>query len=256
MNLILKRLPILALLAALLTPAITRADDGLARTWEKAEIWVRTSEGFFASHMNDQILRDRLDKAGKEFPTVIFFHDCGKNRKLAGWHYARFMARAGFAVILPDSFARPDRPETCRYWQFLPIPDAPTEEVHTLRKSEISHALKMVRGLKWVDPDNLFVMGHGEGGEALAAFGQGGFKARVISGALCKWGIDGPRDIPMLAIASQEDRLFEGQAANSCATKAQNYSIETKLFDGFQHDTSSLSQARETVIQFLKTLVK
>ncbi|MBL6932001.1 MAG: hypothetical protein ISR45_03560 [Rhodospirillales bacterium] len=256
MGLNIKRQSFIATFLIFLAPTLAGADTGLARTWEKAEIWVRTAEGFFSSHMDDAILLERLNGAGKKYPTVIFFHDCGKNRKQAGWHYARFMARAGFAVILPDSFARPDRPETCEYWQFKPLDDAPLGKVHALRKAEISHALMNAKKLKWVDTSNLFAMGHGEGGDALAAYTDSGYKARIISGALCKWGVGGSKDKPTLSLASREDRLFQGQAADTCANKTDGYPLQTILFDGFQHDTSSLPQARETVIDFLKTLVK
>ena len=61
---ILKRLSMLATLIAILSPAVAGADGGLAKTWDKAEIWVRTADGFFSSHMNDEILRGRLSKAG------------------------------------------------------------------------------------------------------------------------------------------------------------------------------------------------
>ena len=127
-------------------------DPDVKKTWEKAEIWVKPEDGsVINSHMDDIRLQDRLILDGRKLSTVIFFHDCGKNRKLAGWHFARFMARAGFAVILPDSFARTERPETCTHWQFLPLAEAPLNQVHALRKAEIAEALESVRTLEWVD---------------------------------------------------------------------------------------------------------
>jgi len=229
------------------------ASPELQRTWEKAEIWVKPAGGgLINSHMDDQRLHQRLIKAGRKLPTVIFFHDCGKNRKLAGWHYARFMARAGFAVILPDSFARSNRIETCSHWQFRPLAGAPFDKVHALRKSEIAHALTMVGKLGWADTKNLFVMGQGEGADALAAYDGTGYGARVVSAALCRWGINGPTDVPTLVIASQDDRLFNGADAASCATMAGERSVEINLLPGYQHDTSSLPEARDAVIAFLR----
>jgi len=252
------RFSLIVLLLAILAPGSGVAETGgLSNTWDKAEIWVRPADGgFISSHMDDKILRQRLAGSAKKYPTVLFFHDCGKNRKLAGWHYARFLARAGFAVILPDSFARRERPETCTYWQFKPLANAPAKQVHTLRRQEITHALEKIKTLSWVDGKNLFIMGHGEGGDALAAFEGGGYRARVISGALCPWGVQGPKDIPVLAVASRDDRLFKGAPADSCAKQAGGRPFNTVLFDGYQHDTSSLPEARQTVIEFLKTLVK
>jgi len=251
-----KRLPFVVILIALIFPTMAAGNGGVSKTWQRAEIWVRTADGFINSHMTDDVLLARLNKDARAYPTVVFFHDCGRNRKQAGWHYARFLARAGFAVILPDSFARPDRPEACEYWQLKPLANAPTKKVHGLRMAEIAHALGKAKALSWVDTDNLFVMGHGEGGDALAAFDGGGFKARVISAALCKWGLKGPTDIPDLLVASRDDRLFHGMDADTCGQKATGRSFKTVLFDGYQHDTSSLSDARDTVIDFLKTLVK
>lgn len=237
---------------AVINPAQANSNPGLQQTWDKAEIWVKPEGGgLINSHMDDQRLHQRLIRSGKKLPTVIFFHDCGKNRKLAGWHYARFMARAGFVVILPDSFARPDRPETCSHWQFLPLADAPLEKVHALRKAEIAHALATARQLSWVDTRNLFVMGQGEGADALAAYDGKGYKARVISGALCRWGVNGRLDIPIMFVASRDDRLFAGAEADSCASKAGIRPVLNKLIAGYQHDTSSLPEARDAVIKFL-----
>ena len=231
----------------------SRADTTL-ESWQHAEIWAKAPDGaFFASHMDDTRLHERLRKAGKKYPTVLFFHDCGANRKAAGWHFARVLARAGFAVILPDSFARKDRPVTCEHWQLTPLTDVPRDKVHAMRLDEIRLAQENVRELSWVDTNNLFLMGHGEGGDAVAAFPGAGHKARVISGALCEKGIKGSMQTAMLSIASKDDRLFEGAPPDSCAKKAQGRPFLTLLYPGYQHDTSSIPEAREAVIDFLTT---
>lgn len=239
------------------SPVWASADPDLERTWDNAEIWVKPGgENLINTHMDDQTLQQRLIDAGRKLPTVIFFHDCARNRKLAGWHYARFMARAGFAVVLPNSFARESRAETCGYWQFNPLPGAPVEQVHAQRKAEIGHALAKVRELSWVDGSNLFVMGHGEGGDALAAYSGDGYQARVISGALCHWGVNGNATAPMMVVASRDDRLFDGADAEACVKKAGDYSVHIKILEGYQHDTSSLSEARDAVIDFLTLQIK
>ncbi len=239
------------LLAALL--ATTSAGATTEKTWNKAEIWVKTPDGsFFNSHMDDLRLQARLNGMAKKMPTVVFFHDCGANRKMAGWHYARFLARAGFAVILPDSFARPGRPVTCEHWQQTPLAGAPVNQVHALRLQEIAYAAEQAKTLAWVDTANLFVMGHGEGGDAVAAFDNGAFKARVISGALCRWGIGAKSGSPVLFVASRQDRLLADRTTTGCAERAGKTAYRQILFPGFQHDTSSLPEARAAVIDFLK----
>jgi len=233
------------------TSAAAAMEGGVDATWERAEIWVKPpSGGFFSSHMDDRRLHARLGEDGK-LPTVIFFDDCGANRKMAGWHYARFLARAGFAVILPDSFARQGRPITCEHWQLTPLPGAPVSEVHALRLEEIGHALARARALPWVDTDNLFLMGHGEGGDALAAFPSDGVRARVLSATRCPFGIHAPEDTAMLFVASEHDRLFAGKPADACVGEAGGRRFEMTLFPGYQHDTSSLSAARDAVTAFL-----
>ena len=175
---------ILALIFA--NSGLTAADDqGIQDTWDRAEIWIHPKPfGFCNGRLSDPQVQSVLRQlpAVSKLATVIYLHGCGF-RKAAGWTLARWLVKAGYAFIMPDSFARAGRPETCNNWTHERLPGAPGEAVYRMRQEEIQNAVEQVRALPWVDTENLFFMGHDEGGDAVAEYPGGGLRARVISGS-------------------------------------------------------------------------
>ena len=231
------------------------AEDGeLRRTWDRAEIWIHPKPfGFFNGRLIDDEVQSVLRRlpAETKLPTVIYLHGCAY-RKPAGWTYARWLVKAGYAVIMPDSFQRPNRPKTCDLSTRWRDPDAPYDDIQRMRQEEIRYAVEQVKTLSWVDQDNLFLMGHDEGGDAVAAYAGDEFKARVISGATCSRGLAGRPGLPTLALASEADAWFEGAPPDSCARLAasRGMAIESLTVPGFWHDLSGIADAREAIIDF------
>ena len=155
---------------------------------------------------------------------------------------------------MPDSFARAGRPETCNVWTHERLPGAPGEAVYRMRQEEIRNAVERVRELPWVDPDNLFLMGHDEGGDAVAEYPGGGFRARVISGSFCARGVRAPAGTPILSLASAEDPWLAANPPDSCARKAGRRSppVVSKVLPGYLHDLSGAPDGRRAVIQFIQ----
>jgi dienelactone hydrolase len=116
-------------------------------------------------------LLDRLS-ATASVPVVVYAHDCaGLGPELAVW--ADRLARHGYAVIAPDSFARSGRAPTC----------APGVDALLTREAEIRYALRQVRTQSWVRQRAVFLLGVGQGATIAARGATGAVTGTVIIGA-------------------------------------------------------------------------
>jgi len=114
------------------------------RTWDRAVVVFEIDGAGTHGRMNRQYVQEEIAKIppGTKLPTIIFFHGClglGIEPSLFGK-----LARWGFAVFAPDSFARTGREHTCYSGESQP-----------LRHEEIRYAVARARMLPWVDADNL-----------------------------------------------------------------------------------------------------
>jgi dienelactone hydrolase len=151
----------------------------LEHTWLAARVWVpgaalpRPQPSPLTGRMDAlTTLLDRLP-ATTSLPVVVYAHDCaGLGPEVAGW--GELLARHGYAMIAPDSFARSGRAPTC----------APGD-VDTLltRESEIRYALRQVRTSSWVRQRAVFLLGVGQGGTIAARGAVGAVMATVVIGA-------------------------------------------------------------------------
>ena len=190
-------------------------------------------------------------------PSVVHLHGCsGIIGDEVAW--ARHLGRAGYAVIMPDSFARAGRKRDCdpsrargglfpRVWE--------------MREEEIGHALAQVRTLPWVDARNVFLMGHSEGGAAVALWGGGGVNAQVILGWWCRYdgtpaldGIRMPRSMPVLAVTFQVDGWFSPYYRESaCGRVLRGHRAgEEIVLSGGGHEVSGSPRGIEAVVAFLR----
>ena len=142
------------------------------------------------------------------------------------------LARWGFAVFAPDSFARTGREHTCYSGDSQP-----------LRHEEIRYAVARARMLPWVDADNLILMGHSEGGDAVTYFGGDGFKARVASGTGCWRGVSDSS--PLLVVNSSKDKLLKW--GDDWCRKADEY----VRLPGTSHWTLNHPDGEKALVGFL-----
>jgi hypothetical protein len=104
----------------------------------------------------------------------------------------------------------------------------------------------------WVDQHNLFLMGHSEGGRAVAHWQGGGFKGEIISGHRCNQGLFAEAKIPVLVIGFVHDP-WDGNYRSTCAVRfGGRESASELLLPGFGHDASQSSEAQRAVLEFLK----
>ncbi len=244
---------LLAAVGALPAPAQDAADADLALTWDRAEVWVYPAGSIFSiGRLDEGHIQKALAGLDRKLPTVLYLHGCGFT-KPAGWTFARWMAKSGYAIVMPDSFARPGRPETCDNWTRERLAGAPIEAVSRMRDEELAYAVARIREAGWVDRENLFLMGHDEGGEAIAASAGGGFKGYILSATLCARGLDLPPEAPLLILASADDPVHRGEDAGACArlAVARAGPTEALVLPGALHDLSGDPRARAAVLEFL-----
>ncbi len=226
--------------------------DEARRTFDSAYLMIRIKGELIEGRMSDEFVQGKLAGLKKKRPTVIFSHGCaGLGR--GNLRYMRLLARAGYAVVAPDSFARRYRPETCDPSQHRGIKGAPHRRVNQMRQEEIHHAAYRVRRIRWVDQKNLFLMGHSQGGTAAASYEGDGFKAHVTSGSVCWRGVRSPRGTPILALYSEDDPWRRNRPADSCLRKARRRGVnmEFHLFEGRAHNLSRNKKARRLILDFL-----
>ncbi len=135
-------------------------------------------------------------KPGAKAPAVLLLHGCsGLARGPAPRRL--LLMKWGYAIFQPDSFARPGR--TCNRTTLFK------------RMEELDYALKMIRGLPWVDQDRVILMGISQGGAAVATWGQPGFAAHIILEHDCGGRKSkAPEGTPVLAVIGEKDDYTPG----------------------------------------------
>jgi dienelactone hydrolase len=226
----------------------------VARTWEEARVFLPGSAV--------PLTPPKVPAPDHPLPTVLYLTGCtgfdySHDGTMGGW--AQTLTAAGYAVVMPTSYAREYRPHACdqaTYAYTLGL----AVEVSDMRQEEIKYALTQLRTLSWVDRRNLFLMGHSEGGAAVARWGGGEFNGHIISGWTCTAppypsldALQAPLATPVLAIAFESDPWFRGPFAGSCASRfGTRKDARQVTLPGSGHNTASYAEARTAVLQFLR----
>ncbi len=220
----------------------------VAMSWEKADVFV---PGSFLTTTPNKV------KVDKPLPVVIYLHGCtGIADHDKRW--GDFIKGLGYIAVLPDSMARPGRIPNCdpKKKRGGAFPQA-----HAMRQEEIRYALEQVQKSTWADTNNVFLMGHSEGGTAAARNTLGDFRGIIISAWTCTNsarpdfdGIFAPLETPTLTLEWDHDAWREGTPQQgSCATKfGERKKARQVLFSGTEHSTYDQREARDAVAQFLK----
>ncbi|BBK41749.1 hypothetical protein STVA_17690 [Allostella vacuolata] len=189
----------------------------------------------------------------RTWPAVIFLHGCtGFSGAKSQAQYPPALARAGFAVFVPDSFARgPARQPVCGNVR---------SDTIALRHAEVESTLAHIRRLPWVDQKNLFLAGHSEGGIATAMYDGGEvFRAYFIAGWSCSSTnpdfarIHAPRARPVLAIIGANDSLQVGTAreGHHCGMRMSGRSDSRSIvLPGIGHEATDHYSTLPTLIEF------
>lgn len=214
---------------------------GVEKSWEKGIAYI--PDHFFNKAPPDVLL-------DKTYPILVLMHGCtGITQEERSW--ANIISKLGFIVILPDSFARPGRISNCSTSTFSGTGNFPYADYY--RQQEITYALEKLQEVTWSDKNNIFLMGHSEGGRASAFASHSEFKGKIISGWNCVGRIYGDKNMPMLAVAYLNDPWRGGPLnQNRCIDRAKDIVSFTQVdLKGQGHATSLDYRARESVKEFL-----
>ncbi len=241
--------------------------DELKRTWDAALVRIPKSNGAYSSF----IMSDLNEKAVIEFqsfPTIIYLHGC--SGVWAGT-YTRlnFLAQSGFAVIAPISFARAKYPQSCNP---ASVQGGMYRGTLNMRQNDAAYAIANAKQLEWVDEDNIFLMGHSQGGVTTATFNSTdhdmSVNARVIEGWTCHagWGeykgINASEDEPVLALVGKHDPWFQNNwTRGDCGAyiNKNNGSQSIVLSEGPLSARHALLEDRDlqkTVLEFLRKHIR
>ena len=227
----------------------------LARTWDGAKVRIPLASG---------VLKATMVNLGEtvtgQYPTVIYLHGCngfwfGTDRRVD------FLAKLGYAVIAPNSFARLKAPTSCK-----PLVHKGGLYRYSLamRQFEANHAIARARELPWVDPDNLFLMGLSQGGITTATLREAGatVNARIIEAWGCHagWaeyqGLNAPADQPVLSFVAAHDPWFRASyLQGDCGSFMKNRNSESVVYEtgslSRRHELLESTAAQEVVAAFL-----
>ncbi|MDP7603270.1 MAG: dienelactone hydrolase family protein [Alphaproteobacteria bacterium] len=243
---------LLASLGLLLGACVTASagdPEDLARVWQRT----------FVKLPNDMVALGpaaaELEPAQK-FPAVVYLHDCNGLRR-AVTNHSEFLRSAGFAVFIPPSFARRERPGPCgpgstmNDWGVAAIRD-----VFRMRLAETRHVIARLDELPWVDRSKVFIVGHSEGAGAAIRY-QGIDVAGVVAIATYCWGgLHVPGNVPLLTMASTSDPWFQSPG-QSCLGMTRGGPAETLtlMFDSSSHGmigAGLIPDAEKALLEFLK----
>jgi hypothetical protein len=221
----------------------------VAMSWDDAMVFV---PGRFFTTTPDKVT------VNKPLPVVIYLHGCTGIDPNHDMRWGDFVKRLGYIAVLPNSMARPGRKPNCdpKTKSGGGFPQAPA-----MRIEEIRYAMEQIKKSAWADTDNVFLMGHSEGGQAAARTKLGGFRGIIISGWHCtnskRPGFDGifaPLETAILTLEWDHDAWFEGTPQQgSCTNKfGERKKARQVLFSGTQHSTYEQPEAHDAVAQFLK----
>lgn len=247
---------LLAVAPGLLPEAADDAD--LLRTWQRAFVIVPGEAGLVRGWIED--IDERLAETPPPRPTVVYLHGCAGLGRI-GHDTAKLLAEAGYAVIMPDSFAREHKPKSCDPARLV---GGFHRGVLGWRQAEANQAVRKARLLAWVDADNIFLWGFSEGGTTAATVTGEPVNARIVEGWTCHagWGeyrgLRAPDAEPVLALLGDEDPWFHpaylrGDCGAFMEGRSNSESIvyERPNFLATKHHLSWHPEVQQLILDFL-----
>lgn len=239
----------LIILILTLFAGIAKSND-VESSWNKAQVFL--PGGTVPITINDI-------KSNQIYPVVLYLHGC---TGIVNWHdhdWGVTLSQNGFIVIMPDSMARAGRIPNCD-------PVSKTGglflRAHDYRQQEITYALEQIQKSHWADKNRIFLIGHSEGGTAVARSEHKGTRGNVILAWTCAWrgdrfmaGIHSPKNVPVLAIAAKKDEWRVGKITEGrCADNANGRKVTQIDLDGSVHATTKYPESKPAVLNFLKNI--
>jgi dienelactone hydrolase len=255
-------------LSALGLVAVSVAGHGqeteLDRTWRSAMVFAPAGNAAGYERLETAGLETYL--AGQQLrPTalILYAHGCDGLSEISK-ETGRFLARAGYLVVAPDSFARVTKPVSCDPTRRI---GGLHREVLRWRQDELRYADDRIATIAGLRDVQVVLMGHSEGAIAVATVTNAQAAARIVEGWTCHagWpeyqGSAAPFGQPVLALVGESDPWFEapvlhgdcgaylkGARQRSLVYRAPNYLAA-------KHWLSSDPAAQVTILDFLYSAV-
>lgn len=235
------------------------SDSDIGRTFAGATVVLPGGEAepLVAKFDDIDIWQPHAARLPGPVPTVLFMHGCTGLRNLEP---LKALAKAGFAVIAPDSFARRFRPLQCR-----PSERSGGENIYVydFRLAEVSYGLHRMSALPWIDSGRMFLMGVSEGGVAAALYRGEEFRARVITQWTCHGrpfvrGLEAGPGEPVLAIVRSHDPWYDSARTRDQQGDCGRFFKETRssaslvLDGGSKHDVFDEPSVVRKIVEFLR----
>ena len=243
------------------TALSAHADSGadpveLERTYQGALVYVPDAEE--GARQIDIAELPAILAASQQPRLVVYLHGCSGIIEIA--HAAGLMyGEAGYVFVAPDSFARVDKPVSCR-------PEIPEGGLHRAvlgwRQAEAAYAVTQLRDLPGMKDAPMVLAGHSEGAVTTATFQGLPVDARVIEGWTCNagWpeyiGLNAPQAQPVLSLVGRRDPWFRlpvlrGDCGEFMDDNDQSvvFRKPDPLYD--RHWLSRNPAVQDTILQFL-----
>ena len=235
----------------------------LERTWQAALVRIPKLNGGYIKTTIKKLTEKKSPVEGV-WPTVIYLHGC---TGIWDGTYARikFLAKNGYAVIAPASFARKKYPISCKPSTHESGLYRPTL---IMRQNDAGHAIAKAKTLPWVNKADVFLMGLSQGGITTATFSSQlpihTVKARIVEGWTCNSGrdeyrgINAPASEPVLTLVASKDPWFQKPSTRGSCEVFLNKSngsksvVYSKGVLSKQHGLLGNRKPRKTVLKFLR----
>jgi dienelactone hydrolase len=236
----------------------------VARTWDGALLFLQVEDPDYRLVVLDgpvhaPFMRRAMERADPRTlrGVIIHLHGCSyDHHDMDVRSQARFMASLGYAVIVPNSFRRLNRPPTCDPVRRMGLPRAPYLDVQRMRQEELSYAIVRVLELHWGRPDRIYVSGYSEGGDAVVDFSDPRVRGRIAIGSSCWLGTKTKRGPPMLIITAANDLWYSDdtwpQARGLCRRRLSGVpSVQVLEPDGALHNALIYWESQTALWNFL-----
>ncbi len=233
----------------------------LDESWERALVFVPGEEigRFTYGFLGSQPVRDRLAALppGRRFPLVIYLHDADGLTVIENSLMEEFEVE-NVAALFPDGLTARRRASDCAGGACAMSP-----EFYLARRAEMIHAVNRARQMAWVDRDNIFLVGLGEGGAVVALWGA---DVAVNAYAVASWtctappeapwfeGLRTPLERPVLLLNSHATR-WSGRPGwdGLCAERSGRYERATSVvIDTSVTNVFALPAGRRALVAFLQ----
>jgi dienelactone hydrolase len=242
--------------------AAVTASDEVARTFRQGRVAYLVSGSVTTASVATAWPALQALPAGSFKATIVYLHGCDGINAIS-LNTADLLAAAGYLVLLPDSFARLDKPVSC---DAAAVRGGLHREVLAWRHEEADWAIRQAKSLPAVDAAKVFLYGLSEGAIAAATYRGEPLRGRVIEAWTCHagWpeyvGLDAVAGEAVLALTSENDPWFQDPVLRGDCGESIGVSTPLRRSIVFrpphpaasQHDLLWNADARREILDFLK----